>query len=131
MLRVVKFALISASTFSILLAPFVGKDASAQSEYPSSFGIRAGVGSYGTFDVGAGETQPIVDMDEPTPYRVCIVGKRATVITEKGETTGLDHGDCYDVESKSIDIRNDSGDDDIHGIYRRLSPGGVVNRGAR
>jgi hypothetical protein len=129
--KVVKLAFVAASTFSVLLAASMGSNAHGQSEYPSSFGIRAGTGAYGTFDVEAGKTQPIVNMNESTPYRVCIVGKRATVITEKGETTGLDHGDCYDVESKTIDIRNDSGDDDIHGIYQRLSPGGVVNRGAQ
>ena len=131
MSKMAKFAPIMAASLSVLLVASMGGNASAQSDYPSSFGIRAGTGAYGTFDVGAGETQPIVDMDESTPYRVCIVGKGATVITEGGEATGLDHGDCYDVQSKSIDIRNDSGDDDVHGIYQRLSPGGVVNRGAQ
>ena len=126
-----RIAFIVASTISVLLVASISSNASAQSEYPSSFGIRAGTGAYGSFDVEAGQTQPIVNMNESTPYRVCIIGKNATVITENGETTGLDHGDCYDVQSKTIDIRNDSGDDDIHGIYQRLSPGGVVNRGAQ
>ena len=86
--------------------------------------------TYGTFDVGAGGTLSIVTMDEATPYRVCIVGKSSSVITKKGETTGLDHGDCYDVQSRTIDIRKDCGDDDLHGIYQRLTPDGVVNRGS-
>ena len=54
----------------------------AQSDYPSAFQRRAGHGSYGQFDLRGGESQKIVDVDESVSYRVCIVGKNATVIVD-------------------------------------------------
>ena len=101
----------------------------AQSEYPSAFNRRAGHGSYGQFDLRGGESQKIVEVDESTSYRVCIVGKNAKVIVDGSKENGLDHGDCYDVQGKSIVIQSDSSEGDTHGIYQRLTPGSVVNRG--
>ena len=101
----------------------------AQSEYPSAFDRRAGHGSYGQFDLQGGETQTIVDLEESAPYRVCIVGKSSTVIVDGAKKNGLDHGDCFDVQGKKIDIQSDDGEGDTHGVYERLFPGSVVNRG--
>ena len=101
----------------------------AQSEYPSAFDRRAGHGSYGQFDLQGGETQTIVDLEESAAYRVCIVGKSSTVIVDGTKKNGLDHGDCFDVQGKKIDIQRGDGDGDTHGVYERLFPGSVVNRG--
>ena len=101
----------------------------AQSEYPSAASRRAGHGTYGQFDLQAGETQTIVDLEVSAPYRVCIVGKSSTVIVDGTKKNGLDHGDCYDVQGKKIDIQSDDGEGDTHGVYERLFPGSVVNRG--
>ncbi len=103
----------------------------AQSDYPSGFSRRAGSGTYGQgqFDLQAGESQKIVEIDESATYRVCIVGKKATVIVDGSKKNGLDHGDCYDVQGKSIVIQSEKGEGDTHGIYERLTPGSVVNRG--
>lgn len=101
----------------------------AQSDYPSGFNRRAGHGSYGQFDLRGGESQKIVDVEESVSYRVCIVGRNATVIVDGSKKNGLDHGDCYDVQGKSIVIQSEEGEGDTHGVYERLTPGSVVNRG--
>jgi hypothetical protein len=101
----------------------------AQSEYPSAASRRAGLGAYGQFDLQGGETQTIVDLEESASYRVCIVGKSSTVVVDGTKKNGLDHGDCYDVQGKKIDVQSDDGEGDTHGVYERLFPGSVVNRG--
>jgi hypothetical protein len=70
-----------------------------------------------------------VDLEESASYRVCIVGKSSTVIVDGTKKNGLDHGDCYDVQGKKIDIQSGDGEGDTHGVYERLFPGSVVNRG--
>lgn len=100
----------------------------AQSQYPSGFDRRAGVGTYGQFDLNPGESQTIVDIDESAPYRVCIVGKSSTVIVDDTKKNSLDQGDCYDVSGKKIVIQSDDGEGDTHGVYERIIPGSRVNR---
>jgi hypothetical protein len=100
----------------------------AQSEYPSGFGIRSGVGAYGQFDLNPKESQTIVELDESAPYRVCIVGKSSTIIVDDTKKNTLDQGDCYDVQGKKIVVQSDDTAGDVHGVYERLVPNARVNR---
>ena len=68
----------------------------AQSDFPSSAGMRAGIGTYGTFDVNSGQTHSIADLVEAETYRVCIVGKSGKLIVDNEKEIALDNGDCHD-----------------------------------
>ncbi len=94
--------------------------AQAQSEYPASRDFRAGHGTYGQFDLSPGETQTLVDIDESTVYRVCIVGKKSLVIVDDSKRTNLDHGDCWDVQGKKIIVKSDDSVGETQGTYHRF-----------
>ncbi len=103
------------------MAAYVAMMGAAQaqySDYPTSKSIRMSRGQHGYFDVGPGETQPIVNIKEPEVYRICIEGEKATVVAD-GNSVPLDHGDCYDVEAKDIKIQNKGGDEETEGTYHR------------
>ncbi len=96
----------------------IGAAQAQYSDYPTSKSMRMSGGQHGYFDVGPGETQPIVNIKEPEVYRICIEGEKATVVAD-GNAVPLDHGDCYDVEAKDIKIENKGGDDETEGTYHR------------
>ena len=107
----------------VTATPIVEGSAWAQSDYPTTAGLKAsrhsgGKGTHGYFDVGPGQTQPIVNVKEPEVYRVCIQGEKATVVAD-GNAVQLDHGDCYDVEAKDIKIEKKGGQDETEGTFHR------------
>ncbi len=107
---------------------WLGDPSLAQSEYPSAYGIRKGVGAYGQFDLAPNESQSIVDIDESETYRICIMGGGATVIVDDTKKNHLDRGDCWDVSGKKIILQSDPNEGDAHGIYQRNNPHGVIGR---
>ena len=96
--------------------------AQAQGDFPTSRQMHNRGGGFGQFDLRAGETQTIVDIDESTVYRICIVGNNAKIIVDGSKETTLGHGDCWDVEGKKIIGTNDASAGDAQGTYEMMNP---------
>ncbi len=95
--------------------------AQAQGDFPASRNMH-NRGGFGQFDVRSGETQTIVDVDESTVYRICIVGNTSKVIVDGSKEADLDHGDCWDVEGKKIVVRGGDTAGDSQGYYEIMNP---------
>ena len=91
-------------------------ESSAQADYPTSAGLRAGIGAYGTFDVDGGQTHSIADLKEGDVYRVCILGKGGKLIVDSTKEVPLDNGDCHDAFGLKFDFRADDGGE-TNGFY--------------
>ena len=104
----------------LVLAAVLPAASLAQSAFPSGAGQRAGTGTYGTFDVGSGESHTIADLDESQTYRVCIVGKRGRLVVDNKEAVPLDNGDCHDSSGRMFRFTPDEGAGETQGYYRHV-----------
>lgn len=97
---------------SALLFPGVSM---AQSDFPSSAGFRAGLGTHGVFDVSGGQSHSIAELKDGDLYRVCIVGNSGRLVVD-GRETVMDNGDCHDAFGKSFSFSADQGGE-TNGFY--------------
>lgn len=99
----------------------------AQSEYPSGFNLRKGMGqggtsAYGSFDLNAGQKQTISNLKGDRLHRICISGSSINVMAN-GNVFAIDSGDCIDIEASSVEVENPSGGGEAIGIYESYPVG--------
>ncbi len=99
----------------------------AQSEYPSGFNLRKGMGqggtsAYGSFDLNAGQKQTISNLKGDRLHRICISGSSINVMAN-GNVFAIDSGDCIDIEASSVEVENPSGGGEAIGTYESYPVG--------
>ena len=99
----------------------------AQSDYPSGFNLRKGMGqggtsAYGSFDLNAGEKQTISSLKGDRLHRICISGSSINVMAN-GNVFAIDSGDCIDIEASSVEVENPSGGGEAIGTYESYPVG--------